>query len=226
MYLQKFHQKNILVKKKVLTNTIKRGLSMYKSKFKESSLSRLYAHWKEHECGTISAFRYAPECGDGTPYTKQENKSRNAKLKAKLLSLGYGVTPINGVYIENYGTDKARPVREESFFVVDLKDSKNLKKDLIKLGQLYEQDSITWSEPSGSYYLISSNTCPNAFPGNGKVGVKLKLGKAMFGENGEFHSTIRNRPFVFKEGVNRVSSLTDYPPTEIRSIKELANLVS
>lgn len=195
---------------------------MYTKKFRESSLSRIYKHWQEHEVGTISAFRYAPECGDGTPYTKQENKGRNAKLKAKLLSLGYGVTPINGVYIENYGTDKARPVREESFLVVDLQDKGTLKKDLIKLGELYEQDSITWSKPGGDYYLISTNTCPNGYPGNGKVGVSVKLGKPMFGEDGEFHSTIRNRPFVFKEGINRVVSLTDYPPTEIRSIKELA----
>jgi len=65
--------------------------------------------------------------------------------------------------------------------------------------------------------LISSNTCPKGYPGNGSVGKSVKLGKAFFGEKGEIHSKINGRPFVMKEAKGEVSKLTDYPPTEIRT---------
>lgn len=195
---------------------------MYKPYFKESSLSRIYQHYQNHDTGTISAFRYAGDCGEGDLYSKSENKNRNAKLKSKLLALGYGVTAIDGVYIENYGSDNQIEVKEYSFIVVDLKDKGTLKNDLVKLGNEFDQDSITYSEKGENYYLISSNTCPKGYPGNGKIGVKVKLGKPMFGQDGEFHSKISGRPFIFKENLqNRIDILENYPPTEIRSIKEL-----
>lgn len=189
----------------------------------ESSLSRVWKQSQEHDTGTITAFRYAPECGKGKPYTKSENKARNAKLKAKLLSMGYGVTAIAGTYIENYNTDDEIEVKEDSFLVVDLKDTGRLKKDLIKLGSMFDQDSITYSKKTGEYFLISTNTCPNGYPGSGKIGVEVKLGKSMFGKSGEFHSKVNGRPFIF-EGCERdnLELLTDYPPTEIRSIKKLS----
>ena len=192
-------------------------------KYKESSLSRIWKHTKEHDSGTISAFRYARDCGEGEIFTKKQNKDNNTKLKAQLLSLGYGVTAIAGVYIENYNTPKAIEVKEDSFVVVDLKDKGRLKKDLIKLGGQYEQDSITYSKPTGDYYLISTNKCPNGYPGEGKVGVEIKLGKPLFGKDGEFHSKINGRPFVFKEYItDRIDFLLNYSIPEIRSIKKLA----
>lgn len=196
----------------------------YKSRFKESSLSRIWKHITEHESGTISAFRYASNCGQGDIYTKKQNQDRNANLKAQLLTLGYGVTAIDGVYVENYGSDNEIEVKEDSFIVIDLKDKGTLKKDLMKLGQQYEQDSITFSKPSGEYYLISTNTCSMGYPGKGKVGVEIKLGKSFFGKDGEFHSKIRGRPFVFMESniIKRIDILLNYPPTQIRSIKKIA----
>jgi len=190
---------------------------------KESSLSRIWKHVKEHDSGTITAFRSALDCNEGKKLSKSENKKRNSLLKAQLLSRGYGVTAIDGVYIENYGTSDEKKVKEESFIVVDLKDKKKLKKDLIELGQQYEQDSITFSKPSGEYYLISTNNCEKGHPGRGKVGVEVKLGKPFFGKDGEFHSKISGRPFVFVEGsIKNIQKITDFFPTEIRSIKALA----
>lgn len=93
----------------------------------ESGLSRIYQHYMEHDSGTISAFRGNLEL--------KENKARNKELKGYLLSKGYGVTSIKGTYIENYGKEDVREVDEESFFVVDLEDSGNLKQDLIKMGK-------------------------------------------------------------------------------------------
>jgi len=198
-------------------------MKTFKSYINESSLSRLWKFAKEHDTGTISAFRYAPECGNGKPYTHNENMKRNSQLKAKLLMKGYGVTPIKGTYIENYQTANAKEVKEDSFFVVDIKNAGHLKKDLIELGKMFEQDSITYSKPNGDYYLISSNECPEAYPGNGVVGVEVKLGKSMFGQSGEFHSKINGRPFVFEEFSNKtLDILSNHYSSEIRSIKHLS----
>lgn len=191
----------------------------------ESSLSRVWKHVTKHESGTISAFRYASDCGEGKPYSKSENLSRNAKLKSKLLSMGYGVTEIDGTYIENYGSDNEIEVKEKSFLVVDIKDTGELKNDLIKLGKYFDQDSITFSKPNGEYYLISSNTCPSGYPGEGKVGIEVKLGKPMFGKSGEFHSKVNGRPFIFENVNSEIKELTNFYPTEIRSIKALAEYI-
>lgn len=168
-------------------------------KIDESGLSRIYQHYMEHDSGTISAFRGNLEL--------KENKARNKELKGYLLSKGYGVTSIKGTYIENYGKEDAREVNEESFFVIDLEDSGNLKQDLIKMGKKYGQDSITFSKSGnegGLYYLIGTNE--DGFPGFGK---EVKLGKPMFGKDGQFHSKINGRPFVF-ESYKDVSSYHDF----------------
>jgi hypothetical protein len=183
---------------------------------KESSLSRVYQHTLQHDAGTITAFRYGRDCGEGEKYTNKENRDRNAKLKKELLAKGYGVTAIKGTYIENYNTPEAREVDEESYLVVDLKDKGTLKKDLIKLGEKYEQDSITYA-PAGNkeFYLIGTNKCPAGYPGYHK---ELELGKPLFGKNGEFYSKVNGRPFVFESVLSTNVQLTDYPPTEIRGI--------
>lgn len=194
----------------------------------ESGLSRIWEQASKFDTGTISAFRSKTNCGEdkldddgnviepSVDITKKTNLDNNAKLRKQLLGLGYGVTKIKGTYIENFGSSKAIEVDEESFIVVDLKDSGKLKQDLKKLGKLYSQDSITYSKPSGEYYLIGTNNCPDAHPGYEK---EVKLGKPMFGEKGIFFSKINGRPFVFKESIDtKLDVLTNYTPTEIRSI--------
>ena len=49
--------------------------------------------------------------------TKDKKMNNNASLRSKLLALGYSVTPINGVFIENQGTATEKKVKEKSFFV-------------------------------------------------------------------------------------------------------------
>lgn len=186
----------------------------------ESSLSRVFKHYKEHSTGTISAFRYAEDCGEGKTRTLEENKQQNAKLKSALLAKGYGITKIKGVYIENFNSDKAVEVQEESFIVVDINDSNNLENDLKVLGKYFEQDSITFSEKDGSYYLIGTGKCPTSYP---EYNEKIKLGQPLFGSDGEFHSKIKGRPFVFTSAVkNELEVLGDHTPTEIRGIKKLS----
>lgn len=198
----------------------------WKRNIEESSLSRIWQFSKKHDTGTISAFRYQKDCNEGGIIPKKTNLDNSQILKSKLLKLGYGVTKIKGSYIENYGSKDAKDVDEESYFVVDLKDKGNLKKDLIQLGLYFEQDSITYSKPSGEYYLISSNKCPKGYPGFGKVGVEIKLGKPIFGDKGEFFSKINGRPFVFKELVNEdVATIDKYSISEIRSIEYYASQI-
>jgi hypothetical protein len=192
-------------------------------KIDESSLSRIWNQVTQHESGTISAWRDAEHCGTGRIYSKSEKERRNASLKSQLLKLNYGVTPIKGVCIENYKSSNAKEVHEDAFIVVDLEDKGNIRKDLIQLGKQYDQDFITWSQPNGKYLAISTNTCPDAYPGKGKVGVTVKLGSSFFGKKGEFYSKVKGRPFIFESvAFDRIDRISEHTPTEIRSITMLA----
>lgn len=175
-------------------------------KFAESSLSRLYRHMQEHDCGTITAARFenveCPAAGiEGHVFTAQENKARNRSLQTKLNALGYGVTKIDGSYIENFGTPNAREVKEDSFFVVDLSDRGTLRDDLRRLGEEFQQDSIMFIPRGGEtseLWGTQPNTClsEEPFPAYGQVEV---FNHRRMGVEGEFMTKIRNRPFLFEQ---------------------------
>ena len=95
-----------------MTDEIKQILQeeIQKRLMNESSLSRIYAHTRKHDFGTITAFRSARDCGNGEKYTKAENLKRNKSLLAKLRAKGYGVNKIKGSYIENYVSKNAKEV--------------------------------------------------------------------------------------------------------------------
>lgn len=176
----------------------------------ESSLSRIWQKYKEHDSGTISASR-----GENT---KKQNQTLTLALKTELIKLGYSVTKVKGKFIETYKTDHEVVVKEDSFVVSDQYDRKNLRKDLIKLGQKYKQESITFCDVNtGDYFLIGTNS---GYPGKGKI---VKLGKPMFGDDGEFTSYINGRPFIFEQLYQNYydydCSLTSYNISTIRAIK-------
>ena len=185
----------------------------------ESGLSRVYQHTQKHDYGTITAFRYAPECGTGEPYTLQQNQKRNASLLAKLRGAGYGVTSIAGSYIENYGSEDEREVAENSFLVVDIQDRGTLKRDLLKLGEEFEQDSIIFGEAGGAGVLIGTNHCPGGYPGYHK---EVAQGGALFGKTGEFMSRVSGRPFIFAESADVTQYGVARYPTELRGLVEAA----
>ena len=183
----------------------------------ESSLSRIQKYWIEYDTGTITAFRGAEECGLGASITKKQNKGRNGILHSKLLNRGYGVTRIKGSWFENAGKEK----NESSFFVVDLKKSGKLKKDLINLGTDFDQDAIIYADKGSDYYGISTNKCPDSEPGKGKIGIEEKFGKPKFGKTGIYgFSRVNNRAFVFESGFELRTKMSYYP-TEIRSINRI-----
>lgn len=166
----------------------------------ESSLSRIYKHIQEHDCVVITAFREDTE--DAAKCTEKaiiggENKERNKDLKAALLGLGYGVTKVDGSYIENYNTEIAKEVKEDSFFCVNLKDDPSFLENMAMLGEKFCQDSILVFPRGGEdSYLLGTNNAD--FPGYGATEI---LGDFLGGQEAEFMSRIKGRPFTTKEGL-------------------------
>lgn len=176
----------------------------------ESGLSRVYEHTQRHDYGTISAFRYAPDCGAGKPYTRQQNMQRTRSLLAKLRALGYGVTAIKGKFREGEG----REVSEESFLVVDMQDKGNLRSHLLALGEEFEQDSVVYGNPRDGAWLVGTNHCPKGsdMP---EYGQQKHIGDLTLGKSGMFYSSVRGRPFVIEDFVEY--GVLKYP-TELRSV--------
>lgn len=180
-----------------------------RSILKESGLSRVKTHMENHDCGIITAERYKEGCGgaEDTVLTSTDNKKRNKQLLAKLQSAGYGITKVKGSYIENYGSKDAKEVGEWAFFVVDLKDSGKLQKDLKVFGKHFMQDSILFIPKGGTYAeLHGTSNCPQAYPG---MGQKQKFGKRGLGKAGEFFTRINGRVFNFESVDNIMESTID-----------------
>ena len=169
----------------------------FKEYLKESSLSRIWKHNEEHDCGAMTAFRVALDCGNGKLLSHNDNMKRNKVLLANLLKMGYSVTRLIGQYPEGGKTSK-----ENSFFVVDIKDTGNLLKDLKSLGKKFDQDSILFV-PKGTVngddkaFLIGTNNCPNNFMGYGQ---KMPFEGGKFGRTSKIYTSyVNGRPFIFEE---------------------------
>lgn len=181
----------------------------YLQTLNESSLSRLYRHNIDHDCGALTAWRKTNE--QGVPYTRAEKDARNRSLRAKLLAKGYGVTAIHGVYPEiNPKTGKEEPSKEESYFVVDTHNGGHLEHDLRELGALFDQDSILFM-PRGAVeqhaHAVLIGTNHTGFPGFGE---RLPFERGRFGYNSPIYTSyINGRPFIFED----VGETQPYPTT-------------
>lgn len=169
----------------------------------EASLNRIYQKTKNHAVGAVTAFR-----GDKT---KAENKSNNKKVLAYLMNAGYSVIKVKGSYWENFQKPTQREVGEESFFVANYKvegdDSGQLERDLIKLGRLYDQDSILSVPFEKKGYLYGTSKREDGFPDYNQ---KVVVGKPVFGDaKGEFFSRVKGRKFAF-ESYEEVSKPMTY----------------
>lgn len=165
----------------------------------ESTLNRVHKHVMEHDCSVITAFRNSfVNCLDDDNDEKRsnirKNKNINKTLKAALLSLGYGVTEVKGTYIENYLSDNEIEVKEDSYFVVNLKDDPNFADNIIKMGEILCQDSILIINKGGDdNYLVGTNK--SDFPGHGEV---VNLGKLKPGVESQFMTKVGGRPFTLE----------------------------
>ena len=161
-----------------MTIFIKNGLV----RIDETSEDRMINFHLKRGFAMLTAFR--------SEYTLLENRSHNRQLASDLKSLGYSYTKITGGYIEKIDRDNPNwdiansisgdddhrelEVMEESFFVMmynvktksPVSDFKTFRKDILALGELYEQDSVLVSPPEGEgtpqYFVTNSR--------NGNVG--------------------------------------------------------
>jgi len=169
----------------------------FKQYITESSLSRLWKHNEEHDCGAMTAFRKTADCGEGEKYSNADNAKRNRSLLAKIKSKGYGATTLKGKYPEGGTVGK-----EISYFIVDLEDSDNLEFDMKKFGEEFEQDSVLFI-PKGAIqntakaYLIGTNHCKNSFLDYHKTDIFNK-GKMGY-DSPIYTSYVNGRPFIFEE---------------------------
>jgi len=124
------------------------------------------------------------------------NKVNNRDLKAVLRQHGCGVTEVDGSFTENFGTSKAVDVREDSMFVVNLKDDPDFKNLIIQLGKEYCQDSVLLIDKgTDKAYLYGTNKS-GEFP---KLDQEMYVGSWLGGHGGQFHTRVDGRPFVFRE---------------------------
>jgi hypothetical protein len=204
----------------------------------ESSLSRVFQHISQHDCATITAFRNDPSdhanCVDGhdAPSTFQKeglspheiNMRNNKFLKAALLSKGFGVTPVDGTYVENFKSDDPEKppieVKEDSFFVVNLPDvsQEEFFGVITQLGKKYCQDSVLLI-PKGGQQGATLYGTNNSFPG---LDVELNYEKLSYGKDYEFMSKVRNRPFA---AINEIQTYNKLSRLERMAVKEMARKV-
>lgn len=145
----------------------------------ESNINRML-HWlKGCDCAFITAFRkefkdnrdkdatYFGPNGDweeGKKFSHEENRQKNKLMVAELLQLGYGVTKVQGVYPETPKTNDA-PITdnediEESYLVVNRRNDENFLKNLQRIAEFYNQDSIYYKEAGAEEgHLIGTNGC-------------------------------------------------------------------
>ena len=168
----------------------------------ESSLSKVYRKMLKHDSGTITAFRDRKDCGNGDKFTTTEKNAMNKTLLAKLSVKKYSITKVKGEYIEGYGSSDEKKVGESVYFVVDSNDTGKLKRDLMILGEEFEQDSILFiAKGAESGHLIGTNHCDNGYPG---YGVVKKLKNPIFGKGGQFQTKVSGRPFILKENIEEI----------------------
>ena len=116
----------------------------YISEAASRSLSRLYTHIEK---GRTVAFISAHRGDLKTP----ENNKRAKSLKADIKKTGNTPVPVRGEYVEDHEGKKIK-VKEKTFMVVADSFAK-LKRDMMKLGIKYDQDSIlTVSKKTGSNF--------------------------------------------------------------------------
>ena len=144
---------------------------------------------------------------------------RSAELKAKLLSQGFGVTKVDGSYIENFSSPQAVEVKELSFFVSNKDDKDSFEEFVLAQGQEYDQDSVLIIPMGGQDAYLVGTREGNDFPPRGK---KITVGNLKMGGESEFMSRVKNRPFTFNE-LETYEGLSRNSKWAVKKLVEQAN---
>jgi len=173
----------------------------------ESGLARLFQKMQAHDVAMITGWRKTLTDEQGErQLTRAENDQRNKELLAALLDAHYGVTHVNGNYIEGFGEPHAKEVGENSFFVVNLPNDPNFVQKLQQLGKHFNQDSVLIKPRGESAHLVGTNNAE--FPGLGQKHMlpHFKAGSVP----GPFLSRVRGRPFGFLDVKENYGSAAKY----------------
>tara|TARA_R110000824_G_scaffold183784_3_gene364835 strand:+ start:927 stop:1553 length:627 start_codon:yes stop_codon:yes gene_type:complete len=165
----------------------------WKGYITESSLSRVHQHMMDHDSAIFSAFR-----GENT---EKQNRRRSRELKAQLLQQGYGVTKVDGSYVENFNTPTALEVAEQSLFVSNRYNDPEFFENVAILSDDYAQDSALMIPRGGKEAYLLGTKEENDFPPKGE---KISVGDLKMGEEAEFMSRVRGRPFTFDDDATPV----------------------
>tara|TARA_R110000824_G_scaffold14227_2_gene60761 strand:- start:2108 stop:2743 length:636 start_codon:yes stop_codon:yes gene_type:complete len=194
---------------------------------KESGLSRVHQHIEAHDCAILTAFRNDPKdmskCVKGSiddadqeGNTRALNKRRNRDLKAILFGFDYGVTAVDGSYIENFEQPDQIEVKEDSLFVVNLNDDPDFVRNVQEMAEKFCQDSVIIIPQHGKdAYLYGTNN--SEFPGYGE---KVEVGNLKMGKESEFMTRVNKRPFTFGEGLETYKNLSRLERMVVKSIKK------
>lgn len=164
-------------KQKVISDNVKNFNNVVKktnTALNESSINRMQEWLKNCDCAFISAFRgslkdirdknatyFGPnnDWEEGKEFTHEENRQKNKLMVAELITLGYGVTKIKGVYPEGMTSESS----EESYLVVNRNDDADFLNNLLRIAEYYNQDSIYYKEKGATEgHLIGTNN--NGYP--------------------------------------------------------------
>lgn len=162
-------------------------------------LSKIWKRYKKFDSGIITAY-----CNKNT---EKENYEKFRELAAVLIGSRYSITQIEGTSIDNEDQQEIK-INKNYLIVFDYRNQKTLKHNLIRLGEIYEQDFITFNSANEKSYCIigTSKKISDNYPEYEK---EKKLNKLMFSNIGEFYSTIENLPIIFNNSSVREDSYFD-----------------
>ena len=144
----------------------------------DSSLDMVTHYVKTRNVGAISAER--------TNLSPEENTNRTKSLRKDLQASGIQHIPVKGRYIHDFGTPKAHPTDENSFFVHSDND---ILPHLKRLGEKYGQDSILHKGKDESTAKLYGTNHTSDYPGYGKT---ADVGSYKPNHKAEFHSVLKN----------------------------------
>ena len=67
---------------------------------------------------------------------------------------GYGITAVQGSFVEGYNSEAAREVAENSWFVINLPNKPDFKDTIVSLGRNFNQDDVIYIERGGNNSVI------------------------------------------------------------------------
>lgn len=193
-------------------NTRRKTIAEFPEYVNESTLSRVRQHMLEHDTAIISAeFQ-------GRDVRFKNNIKKNKQLRLQLNRMGYGVTHVRGHFLETSkkidsetGKPKKKLVKENFYVVVDLYDDDVLKRDVIKLGEKFDQDSVMFIPKMAKQALIIGTTHrEDAFPEYHKT---QKLKSLVFGKDDTFKTIIWGKPIVFNEATKTYRHAVGFWPS-------------